>query len=183
MASLYEYYDTGADTNSALGVGNQLGQTFTPSIAHSAYSFKALLFRVGSPGVVTCSYYATSVGGVTDGLPTGGVLSSGTLNGNDFTDNSAGIFYEFIMPTAPNLSNNTKYAAVIKAPNGIWATNIVRWLADETLPAYSGGSSLDSSDGGVSWNGVNGKDFLFEDWGNPISSASAGNGINFGINF
>lgn len=180
MPEIYTSYVTGEDSYSGLAGVEQRGQTFSSGSIQTAYSFKALVYRQGSPGTVTCSLYATSAK-----LPTGGVLCSGVLDGNAFGTVTTGDYQEFVMTTAPTLSANTLYAACLKATNGVWPTDRVLWIDDESLPTYSSGTYISSSDSGATWTETANRDFLFEEWGNapPPPPVGGGNGLNFGTNF
>ena len=159
MANRYEYYNTG-DNGNVLAYGNSwLGQSFTPSIAHTITSIKLKLRRDGSPGTVTVSIKATDG----SGHPTGGDLCSGTTDGNTLTTYFAGEWREITLGEGYQLSASTKYAIVVRAPSG-GGGNTLRWRT-RTPSTYAGGDLEESFDGGSSWFTDVDYDQMFEEWG------------------
>jgi len=162
----YEYYNTGDD--SFVGVRGVYfkAQTFTVgAVGHAVTSVKLLLYRVGSPGTVTVSIRAT------DGThPTGSDLTSGTINGNSLSTDSAGVWYEIAL-TSYALSADTKYAIVVRAPSGADYNNELRWRYDSTSPTYNGGNREDSDSSGVTWSSNTASDLMFEVWSNSQSNS------------
>lgn len=163
MATLYEYYNTNDDGDRGVSGNIWLAQTFTPSTAHKITSVKLLMFKEGSPGTVT-----VSIQGV-DGSdhPDGSDLCSGTIDGNSLTTNTNGVWYEITLGDGSNLSADTKYAIVVRAPDGSIG-NEVHCRSDRTDPTYVDGCRERSLDGGSSWTSYTGEDFMFEDWGEPL---------------
>ncbi|GAI89417.1 unnamed protein product, partial [marine sediment metagenome] len=162
MATLYEYYITGDDTNAFICETYWLAQTFTPSIAHKITSVKLKLYRTGLPGTGTISIKATDGAG----HPTGGDLCSGTIDGNTLTTNAAGAWYEITLGAGYDLNADTKYAIVVRITGGS-TSNCIRWRCDETSPTYTPGCFEVSDNSGSSWTSNTGIDFMFEDWGEP----------------
>jgi len=163
----YQYYDTGADGDRDAYSNNWEGQTFTPETDHLLASVKLKLFRVGSPGTVKVSIRATSAG-----KPTGGDLCSGTIDGDTLTTDTNGEWYEITLGDGYEVAAETMYAIVIRAVNGD-ASNKVSARADTSSPTYTGGTHVDSSDSGSSWNMYSGVDILFEEWGTGPPSPTA----------
>jgi len=161
-AQLYEGYSAGNDEAVEL-YGNIWGaQTFTTGTeAHSVTSVRLLLYREGSPSTVTVSIRKTTA---TD--PSGVDLTSGTLNGNNFTDAVAGVWYAFDV-TPYSLEASTMYAIVVRATAGN-VTNSVWWNSDGTAGAEANGQEETSANGGITWTGDADDDFMFEIWGEPI---------------
>lgn len=157
---LYEYYNTGADSYVSLYGVVWRGQTFTVgSVGHTVTSVKIKCTREGYPQTVTVSIRATDV----DGHPTVTDLTSGTIDGNTFTINPAGAWYEITL-TKYTLSANTKYAIVVRALNGD-QDNRVEWKDDESSPTYTDGNLESSGDSGDTWSSDISRDFMFEVWG------------------
>ena len=104
------------------------------------------MYRVASPGTVTVSIRATN-----SGSPTGEDLTSGTLNGNTLTENSAGEEVE-VAVTSYLLAAETQYAIIVRAPDGD-PSNILQWLAN-VADSYAYGKALYSNDSGSSWSDV-----------------------------
>jgi hypothetical protein len=154
----YEHYNTGDDDWG----GNQGGaaiwqaQTFTAAVTgHTVSSVKIKAYRVGSPGTFTLSIRATS-----SGLPTGGDLTSGSVNANSWSTQATWIS---IPVTQFTLSASTKYAIVCRSSVGD-ANNYFCWQCDTTSPTYTGGNRAYSLNSGGSWSADNAQDFMFEVW-------------------
>lgn len=160
MTTQYELYNAGDDNYWSIYSNIWKAQTFTVGgTPHSVTSVKMKLYRYNSPGLVTISIRAT-----TSGLPSGSDLTSGTIDGNSLAL-SPGAWYD-IAVTQYSLLASTKYAIVIRAPSGN-SSNHADWRADGTSPTYTGGSSMSSTDSGVTWYEGTAYDYMFEIWGNP----------------
>ena len=166
MADRYEYYITGYDTDADVLRNVWKAQTFTPSVAHRITGVKLLLARVGLPGIITVGIRETDV----DGHPTGLDLCSGTIDGDSLADSWPPEWYEITLGAGYNLSADTKYAIVVRAPTGD-STNKLLWNADITSPTYDGGNYEASFNSGVSWATTAENDFMFEEWGEPPEKA------------
>ena len=162
----YQYYITGDDNDRDIYGVNWGAQTFTPAITHIIGKVKLKLFKVGDPGTVTVSIYATL-----SGEPAGGILCSGTIDGDTLTTDTGGVFYEITLNDGFELEKDTQYAISVSAPDGD-ASNKVSWLADITSPTFTGGTYCSSTDGGSSWSSVSGVDCMFEEWGVGPPSAT-----------
>jgi hypothetical protein len=162
-ASLYEYWNTGEDDDSAaIYAGNWTAQYFTvDSTSHSVTAVRVYLKRVGSPGTVTLS-----IKHVDDSFkPTGADICSGTYDGDVLSTDYNWV--EFTVDEA-SLEAETAYAIVVRAVAGD-GSNYVFWGED------SGGGLDDafgwhSTDGGVTWSSDSPVDYLFELWGYPLLS-------------
>lgn len=174
MANLYEYYNTGDGYGFYVYGTTWEAQTFTPSTAHKITSVKLKLYRQGSPGTLTVSIRATDG----EGLPTGEDLCSGTTNGNTLPLGSPYTWREITLGDGADLSADTKYAIVARAPAGD-VTNTVFWRADISSPTYEGGNFASSTDSGDSWTGNTSYDFMFEDWGEAIAPPVVGRSFGF----
>jgi len=163
MPSLYEYYNTGDDSQEWIYGDVWFAQTFTVgAVAHTVTSVKLKMFREGNPGTLTVGIRATDG----DGKPTGADLTSGTTNANNFTTDPVGAWYEITLAEY-TLAANTKYAIVCRAPSGD-ASNDVGWRVDLSSPTYEEGWALYSGNSGVSWTSYYTEDLMFEVWGNPV---------------
>jgi len=157
--SLYEYYNTGDNYNSGVYGIYWLAQTFTVGAeSHTVTSVKLKMFRIGNPETVTVSIRATN----SSGNPTGDDLTSGTIDGNSFTEDTAGLWYEITL-TEYSLNASTKYAIVARAPDGN-STNIADWRF-KLYSNYSGGCYEYSANSGVTWASSPVEDLMFEVWG------------------
>lgn len=165
MATLYEYYNTGDDGSTALYGTRWMAQTFTPSTAHKITSVKLKLGRVGSPGTVTVSIRETDE----NGHPTGDDLCSGTTDGDTLQEGSPWEWREITLGDGYNLDADTKYAIVTRALAGD-TDNYVVWRRDATDPTYEGGNFELSTNSGDSWTTYADRDFMFEDWGEPLGA-------------
>jgi hypothetical protein len=166
-ASIYESYNAGDDGDSSIYGSTWRAQTFTPSVAHTITSVKLMLWRTGSgPGTITVGIRATDG----SGLPTGSDLCSGTIDGNTLTISSAGAWYEITFASGYDLSAGTQYAIVARAPGGD-AGNRGYWRRDASSATYSGGNLLQSANSGSTWTPLADRDFMFEEWGDPLGGA------------
>ena len=159
MATLYENYITGDDNWHIIFSSGWYAQTFTPSVNHVISSVKLLIFRLGSPGVLTVSIRATS-----GGLPTGADLATGTTDGDTLTADSAGEWREITFAVGASLLASTKYAIVCRQ-SGTPGGNYVGWRSDGSSPTYADGALCTSGDSGASWLEGSGDDEMFEEWG------------------
>ena len=167
MADLYEYYNTGrTDTTGFYGT-EWRAQTFTPLVAHKITSVKLQLYRAGLPGEVTVGIRATNV----SGHPTGGDLCFGTIDGDTLTESTNGAWYEITLGAGYNLDADTKYAIVVRAISGDGDNNL-QWGQDDSSPTYTRGNFEYSNNSGGSWAATLTRDFLFEDWGEPLITKS-----------
>ena len=155
----YVTFNTGDDGEFSIYGVNYGSQTFTvpASYAYTVTSLNLKLLRVGNPGTINIQIKRTSAGS-----PTGEVLCSATLNGDNI-DTSA-TWYKVTMDTEYPLEANTVYAIIISAPSGD-GSNYVKWRY-VAAGGYAGGNALTSTDSGVTWSAQT-YDFLFEVWGNP----------------
>jgi hypothetical protein len=156
--TLYEYYNTGGDSDSADIYGpNWTAMQFTTgAVAHTITEIVLYLERVGDPGTVTVSIREA------DGshFPTGLDIASATLNGNDFsTDYTAQEFtvVEF------SLEQNTEYTIVVRAVAG-GVADYVLWQTDSG-GGLANAEGCHSNNSGVSWATDSPADYLFELWG------------------
>jgi len=162
MADLQDYYNTGDNGHQAIYGAIWLAQTFTPTGAYDITSVK-LKFAFGAGGsgkVVTLGIRATDG----SGLPTGADLTSATAA----ADTIAAInndWYEFTLSVPYSLSSGTKYAIVLRNPDGVYPTHIINWRSDSTSPTYAGGAFISSVNSGSSWTENTALDFMFETWG------------------
>jgi len=156
---LYQYYNTNDDSDRDIYKNNWSAQTFTPQADQLLGAVKLKLFRTGTPGTITVSLRNTQ-----NGKPVGGDLCSGTIEGENITDNTSGEWYEISLGDGYNLDVGTQYAIVVKAPTGD-TSNKLSWRADITSPTFTGGTHCSSTDSGVDWGTISGVDTLFECWG------------------
>jgi hypothetical protein len=99
------------------------------------------------------------------GHPTGDDLTSGTIDGNSLSTTPT--WYEIAL-TEYTLSAHTKYAIVVRAPNGN-DLNLAPWRWDESSPTYAGGNREYSWDSGDTWDSSTSVDLMFEVWGTDIT--------------
>lgn len=161
MATKYEYYDTGADGADIISGTHRAGQTFTPSIAHRITIIKLLLYRDpgGFPGIVSLGI--KEVDG--EGKPTGDDLCSGTTDGDTLTTDAGGEWRAVTLGAGAILYLPAKYGIVCENPEG----DRVIWRLDKTSPTYAGGERVFRDN--AEWTVDPSRDFLFEEWGEPIA--------------
>ena len=166
MAVTYESYTSGADSAWVIAENYLVGQTFTPSVSHTIDKVRIKLFRVGSPGTLTVSIYATS-----GGVPTDGALATGTTNGNTLTTNTFGAFRDITLGAGASLSSGTMYAIVAEAADGTLYSDEVYWKLDSSSPTYTGGTGvrIPTWPGFVFvWETVPGWDCMFIEYGPDV---------------
>ena len=158
----YEEYSDDDDAAVEL-YGNTWGaQTFTTgTTAHTVSSIRLQLYREGTPSTVTVSIRETDTGD-----PSGTDLTSGTLDGDDFTDGTGGVWYSFNLVNY-SLEASTMYAIAVRAIAGD-AANSVHWRSDASAGAEANGQEETSANGGITWTGDADDDFMFEVWGEPV---------------
>ena len=146
--SIVESYDSNDDGAVRAYNTTWEAQTFTTTfgVAYSVTSIGLKLYRLGMPGSTVISIRATD----SSGYPTGSDLTSATVNGSNFSANSSGIWYVTNV-TPYTLSDNTRYAIVVRAVGGTVNENETRWRADGTAPTYGLGSWFYSTDSGTTW--------------------------------
>jgi len=156
--ALQESYSGTANYTVSTSSTSWYGQSFTTLSSYSATSVKLLMYKFGTPGIVTVSIYASSAG-----KPTGNSLATGTTDGDTLTTNSAGEWREITFSAPYSLSNATMYCIVVSTtPSG---GNGVAIKGRNSAPLYSGGTGLWSNDAGSSWSILSGVDLFFEMYG------------------
>jgi len=173
---LFEHYNTGDNDVNSVFDPKWEAQTFTPQISHIIKKVKVKIYRLNFPGIVTVGIRATDA----EGKPIGADLVSGTIDGNTFTTDSSGAWYDIDFGSETTLSSGVKYAIVLGNSASGWA----RWMVN-TNSNYEGGTSLTSFDNGNTWVfcdggfGVGGTyDTLFEEWGIPVSEGIVQDNFN-----
>jgi|GEM_PF-6712741 len=170
LSYLYERYNTGDDSYSAVGGTTWAAQTFTIGNTgidktHNIINTRLKLGRNNSPGNGILSVKTVDI----NGAPTGTDLTSVTFNANNLK--TSGEWVNLSLPYY-ELSAGTKYALVLRAPSGNPLVNSLSFMYDGTSPTYSSGSCYVSSDSGLSWAVDTNKDYMFEEFGSG--------GINYG---
>lgn len=162
---LYERFNTGDDNVVHMFGNNWIGQSFTVGNTGTNENFeltyvKLLIYKALTPG--TFNVYLRAVDAAH--LPTGGNLSSGTINGDTLTTNTAGEWKQINM-SAYECQASTEYAIVCETPDGTGTGDDVNWRCDASSPGYTGGRGSYSSNDGVTWNDYSAIDCLFEVYG------------------
>lgn len=160
----YESYTTGDNGSHAIyGTTYWEAQNFTITTAHIIKQVSVKVYRIGSPGDLTVEIYNTDA----SGFPEGGLIGTGTVDGDTFTTDNGGSWEDVDLTTTAFLASGTKYAMVLKASDGD-NSNAVYWRWDSS-GSYSGGIAFHSTDEGSSWSNWTGYDYLFKDLGDLIS--------------
>lgn len=121
MADLKDNWQTTPqDSEVQVSTITKRGGVFTASSTYAISQLDLKLFRENSPGTVTIELYAVDVAD----KPTGGILSSGTLNGNLFTTSSSGAWYSPAM-SAYTIQSGTRYVIVVYPQNA--QPNSIHW--------------------------------------------------------
>ncbi|MDD5082734.1 MAG: hypothetical protein PHU08_05110 [Dehalococcoidales bacterium] len=158
----YQHYDSGDNIIAGVYGNVWRGQSFMPATAHKIKSVWLKLARLGTPGTGTISIRATDAAG----KPTGSDLCSGTIDGNSLTTDTAGVWYEITLSEGYDLSADTFYAMILRAPSGD-ASKQIYWRQN-TAGTYSGGCFVHSADSGATWTADWTRDYMFEEWAEAI---------------
>ncbi len=162
---LYEYYTEGTAGGAGFYGDVRVGNAFTigtvgPNEDFILSSLKLLMYRQGNPGpVLYAEIYACA-----NGLPTGNVLSSGSLSRDNIKSGSP--FEWHIIAMSPcKLKASTKYVWVIYSTGG--DINNRYWIRIYNTPPYLGGDAFYYDE--LGWTVDPSFDCLFEIWGGPIT--------------
>lgn len=165
MATQWEYYTSGDNTNAVLNSGgNWKSQTFTignvgTNANFQVTSIKAKVFRVtGTGGPLNASIRNID----STGSPSGSNLCAGTMSWATITTGTSGAWYEITMSTNPTLTQSQTYALLLYETSGLGN------LRANTAVGYTGGFLWSSSNSGSTWTKDTASDAMFEIWGNQI---------------
>ncbi|BAS31223.1 hypothetical protein [Dehalococcoides mccartyi] len=127
--------------------------TFTPGTNHTIRGVRLCLYG-SSVGAITVSIRATS-----GGLPTGGDLCSGTLDGGQLSSSNDERVYDISLGAGTALTAGTVYAIVVRT-----AAGTLNWRS--SAAGYAGGQKCSSTNSGGSWTADATRELLFEEYGN-----------------
>ena len=143
--TIKEQYTVNDNTQLSVLGSIYVAQIFTPGEGHTVRFVRVKAFRLGSPGLLE-----VEIQGVDEhGHPDGNILTKGTIDANQFTEDRNGDWYTISVDSS-SLSAGTQYAIVLRCPDGDWS-NEVLWRADTTSLAYEDGRFVRSSDSGATW--------------------------------
>jgi hypothetical protein len=170
--NLYEHYnDSWFDVSNGCN-NNWLGQTFTATGDHTVNAVRIYFSRpfcgqdlLCSPGTIHVIIKQVS----NTGEPVGQILSSGTINGNDFPQ---GYSWQMVTMSEYNLTSGVRYAIILYNTSPC-DTGVFGWLIQDNNP-YPAGNVIESPDGGETWGAINNFDCNFEVWGGPIPEDTGG---------
>ncbi len=142
----------------------QTGETFTVGTVGIDEDFNITSVKIKASRDVAPETLYLAIKAV-DGeyKPTGEDLSTGSVDPSGWAEVPE--WHEISMSTHKLLAS-TQYALVAKSP-GSTDTNRIKWQADSSSPAYIGGATVSSNDGGESWSVHATWDMMFEIWGEP----------------
>lgn len=125
------------------GSNKLLAMIFITTSEHDISRVHLYMTKTGNPGIINVTIKAT------DGnwSPTGSILASGNTDGNTLPT-SIGEWREIDL-TSYTLSDATRYAIIINAPNAS-GSNYVHWWGTNEM-VYPDGLRKLSLDGGVTW--------------------------------
>ena len=162
--ALYENYLAEGATIFTTAYSNRwIGQTFLTTSAHTINSIELLLARKGIPGTL---YVEIKEADVND-LPTGSILTSGSIDGDTLPDylGTPSREWKRIDLTEYSLLNNTKYAITFYIIGGDSSNAVGIWnyfVGDPGGAIYPNGKLIYSTDGGVSWMAITNQDGGFK---------------------
>lgn len=125
--------------------------TFTPDADHTIRGVRLCLYGSGV-GAITVSIRATG-----SGLPTGGDLCSGTLDGSQLNSTDNGMVYDIPLGAGIALTAGTVYAIVVRTASGT-----LYWVSSPA--GYAGGNKCSSTNSGVAWTADATRDLLFAEY-------------------
>lgn len=147
-------YTANDDSSAAFYGATWIGQTFVAETTATAKKVWVKLSKTGSPSVSTaCAIRATAAG-----VPTGANLCSGNIT-SSFISTTAD-WYEFDMGTGTTLTAGTTYAVILYGSDN--TTDCINARLDGSMPAYTGGSYVTSSNSGGAWTADTSKDLIFQ---------------------
>lgn len=164
---LFEFYNTGLTGFYGAYADHWLAQTFTvgasgPNVSHFVQQCDFYMTRWESPGDIVLSI--RNVDG--EGKPTGNDLTSGTMNGNAVPYYPDYKLFECYIEELI-LEPSTKYAMVLRAPNG--TVYKIFYVGNRSATSnYPGGQLFTSANRGSSWSPVGSADLLFNEWGRRV---------------
>lgn len=169
MATRYDYYDAGGDTDRTCTTTTWWAQKITPS---SSYSASYITLRVKRSSTVspsgTCTASLRTTTGAPNYNPTGTILDSGDVNIADIGTTYSLITFTFSAPVS--LTSGTTYAIVLKRNDAVWGGN-VSWLddTDGSGGGYDGtvlsACATFTTNSGSTWSTtLTAQDMLFEVW-------------------
>jgi hypothetical protein len=134
------------------------GETFTPTVTHTAYGASIACIRKNSLeyGDFTASIYETS-----EGLPTGSPICTGSIGYLTLGTNTPRTFTIVPFTTNPRLAAGTMYALVFSAPD---ATDVSLEYDMKLYGGYGGGTRILSPNSGIDW-ATDAEDLMFREFG------------------
>lgn len=120
-------------TEGQIYLNHQTGQTFiTQSNRYYIKDVTIKARKVGTPNMLYCYLYSANTSTY---LPSGAILSTGSINANTFTTAASGSWYNITMNTY-YLLTNTRYCIVLSSSGS--SANRVDWMITPTAPYTSG---------------------------------------------
>ncbi|MBA7521982.1 hypothetical protein ES705_14103 [subsurface metagenome] len=153
----FEYYITGDTDGLPCYAQYYVAQTFTPLLAHDITYVRVKMGRMAATsGTVTVQIKET-VGG----KPFGPVLATGSVLTQIFPVHPSYAFKRVDLVAPVSLDDGKMYALVI---SNTQSSPGATWRADMSPEGYTRGTSVFSSNYGVSWT-IYAYDQMFEEWG------------------
>lgn len=151
----------------SVGQNMQQGQRFkTGATQYYVYNITIRAKRLGLPGILYCNLTAAGA----NLLPTGAVLSSGTLNSDTLTTDPTGGYYNITM-SPYYLAVGTSYCFILSAPYATGVNQVSVW--GDTTGTYANGQWFSSTDWGASYVNMSTPcvdDLVFRIWGKEPES-------------
>ncbi|ACZ61394.1 hypothetical protein [Dehalococcoides mccartyi] len=140
------------DNQEAVTTTTWKAMTFTPATNHTIRGVRLALYG-SSVGSITVSIRATS-----GGLPTGGDLCSGPLDGSQLNGTFDGKVYDISLGVGTALTAGTVYAIVVRTGSGT-----LNWRS--SAAGYDRGNKCSSTNSGGSWTTDATRELLFQEFG------------------
>ena len=159
--TLYEYYEGGFIDGISIYGAISSGQTFTVGATgtnqnHYFGRIGLRLRRIGNPGNILVGIKATNAGS----LPTGDFL---TYTYYDSSQIGSMNWYYIDFSDIYQLTAGTKYALILKCPNGDGG-NYINWEYNSISASYPGGNRIWTITNGSSWSHDSTVDLSFREY-------------------
>ncbi|KKM06192.1 hypothetical protein LCGC14_1746420, partial [marine sediment metagenome] len=165
----FEWYEVNGDTDSGVGSDAWRGQTFTIGTVGSSESFNVSGVSIQAKRVGTgCDNTTFQIEGTASSLPNATIFSVGWQNASKWGASSD--WHNITMHPLRTLIDGQQYALVVNTTVG---SDCMQWKSDNSAPAYTGGTFVDSANGlAGTWNLQAGRDFLFKIWGGELTAGT-----------
>ncbi len=148
-------YTTG-DTGTSSTYGSiWYGQTFTAEASANVTKARWKILKFGLP----TSSYAAAIRATAAGVPTGANLCSANITSTYVSSTAS--WYEFDFGVGTALTSGTQYAIILYGSSAN-ATDLLRIQTEVDGTIYTGGTRVNSADGGATWASTANRELMFQ---------------------